>query len=369
MMMTTRRLAFCLAALLLVALLLVAGALRAPPALAQGFGWSAQTLGRIDGLIDLRASPHSPSGLIALTRDGGWRALAFDGEALTDAGAAPFMGKLAPPEIIPHGRVGVAPGAPPAPDDPTAATTPNAAWFEGATRRYGHGVLGDAVEGSVLQVAFADRRILAHRLPESAVFEDLEPRILDADGDGTLEVLAIKAYLDRGATLALYAAPAGADRLVELAEAAPIGRQNRWLNPAGAADFDGDGRPEIAVVRTPHIGGLLIHYAWDGASARLVEERRVAGYSTHAIGSQALGLAAIHDMDADGRPDLVLPKQDRRMLAVVTVTDAGFAETARLMNPAPVAASLVVVDLDRDGDAEIVWGLEDGAIRALSRVD
>ena len=341
-------------------------------AAAQGIGWQVSGAGQIDGLVDLVASPHAPSGLIALTQAGGWRALALQtgpaGPRLVDAGEAPFMGKLAPPEIIPDGRVGVAPGATPAPDQKNAAGTPSAAWFEGPTRRYGHGVLGDAIEAEILQVAFADRRILAHRLPDDAVFEDLEPRIVDADGDGDLEVLAIRTELSRGAAIALYDAHAGDRDLREVARSAPIGRSNRWLNPAGVADFDGDGAPEIAVIQTPHIGGVLIHYAWDGRSQKLVEERRVAGYSTHAIGSRALGLAAIFDLDGDGRPELILPRQDRRIVAVVGVTDEGFVERMRITNAGgPVATSILAVDIDRDGQTEVIWGLSDGSIRVFSR--
>jgi hypothetical protein len=62
-----------------------------------------------------------------------------------------------------------------------------------------------------------------------------------------------------------------------------IGRANRWLNPAGIADFDGDGIKEIAFIQTPHIGGTLFFYREeDGEMNRLA---RFAGVSNHAIGS------------------------------------------------------------------------------------
>jgi hypothetical protein len=137
---------------------------------------------------------------------------------------------------------------------------------------------------------------------------------------------------------------------------------------AAVADFDGDGAPEIAVVRTPHIGGILIHYAWDGTSRRITEERRIEGYSTHASGSVALGLATPFDIDGDGRVELILPRQDRHLLAILGMADGAFEERAVIASSAaPVAASIVAVDLDRDGDTEIVWGLADGSIRALTR--
>jgi hypothetical protein len=351
-------------ALLLIALTPAAAAAQGPP-------WAPTTLGAIPGLVDLRASPHTESGLVALVDGRGWRALALEDGRLVDAGEAPFMGRLAPPEIIPDGRVGVAPGLPPAEDDPAAATAPSAAWYEGPTRRYAHGALGDAVEAEILQTAFADRRILAHRLGPDAVFEDLEPRIVDADGDGVHEVLTIKAFLERGAAIALYGPNAAGDALREIAASAPIGQANRWANPVGVADFDGDGRPEIAVVDRPHIKGDLVFYRWDGAGREIAEVARHPGFSNHAAGSTALGLSAVIDLDGDGRPELLAPGRDRKTLRAVTLqADGDLADRLRVYNAgAPIGASIVPVDLEKDGATEIVWALENGTIRALRRTD
>ena len=72
----------------------------------------------------------------------------------------------------------------------------------------------------------------------------------DMDGDGSNEILVIKSYLDRGASMALFKSTG--DGLARIAQSAPIGRANRWLNIVGAADFDGDGKKEISAVITPH---------------------------------------------------------------------------------------------------------------------
>jgi hypothetical protein len=197
------------------------------------------------------------------------------------------------------------------------------AWYTAPTDRYSHGILGDAIEAASLIVE-RDGATLRYDLPEDSVFEDLTPRIVDADGDGEPEILTIRSYLDRGATIALFGIRDGAITL--LAEAAPIGTANRWLNPAGVADFDGDGDPEIAVIRTPHIGGILILYTWDHASGRLVEESRKNGYSTHAIGSRALGLSLVIDWDGDGITDLLVPRQDRKELVALSMAGGQFQE-------------------------------------------
>lgn len=243
--------------------------------------------------------------------------------------------------LIPHGRVARAMGV--------------AAWFAGPTERYGHGVLGDEIEAESLVVARGGRTF-AHSLPADSVFEDLEPRILDLDRDGAPEILAIKSYRDAGATIALYGLRDGG--LAPLAEAPPIGTAFRWLNPAGAADYDGDGALEIAVVQTPHIGGELIHYAWDGGPV-LSEERRVFGYSTHRIGSTVLAMSTTLDWNGDGRPDLLLPRQNRAVLAVVTVIDGRFRELAHFAHDAEIATPLL-----KDGEG-VVYGLEDGTVWRL----
>jgi hypothetical protein len=67
-----------------------------------------------------------------------------------------------------------------------------------------------------------------------------------------------------------------------VAQSAPIGAPNRWLNPVGVADLDGDGVAEIAAVTTPHIGGVLRIYRRTGEV--LAEVTSLAGFSNHEYG-------------------------------------------------------------------------------------
>ncbi len=236
-------------------------------------------------------------------------------------------------------------------------------WLVGQTSRYAHGVLGDAVEAGGLEVLLADGRRLRLELGRDSVFEDLTPRLADLDGDGRDEIIVVRSYLDRGAALAVYGVVGG--RLALLAETAPIGRPNRWLNPVGAADLDGDGTLEIAYVETPHIGGTLRIVVYD--DGRLVERASLTGFSNHAIGSRALGLSALLDLDGDGLPDMIVPDAGRRALRVLAFDGARLVARATFDLPAPAAGDFVAGDRDGDGRVEVAVPLADGRVALLGR--
>ena len=212
------------------------------------------------------------------------------------------------------------------------------AWLADPTGRYQHGALGDFIEASTLKVRLRDGTELRYPLVDDSVFEDLEPRLVDLDGDGRDEVLVVRSSPQAGAALAVFGVRDG--RLVKLAEAAPIGRGNRWLNPVGVADLDGDGVPEIAVVLTPHIGGTLVVYHYSGSA--LIERARLPGFSNHVLGSLELAMAAILDANSDGQPDLILPSADRRTLRAIAFGAGGLREIATVSLPAPAQGNFTV---------------------------
>ncbi|WP_349371302.1 VCBS repeat-containing protein [Salinarimonas sp.] len=212
------------------------------------------------------------------------------------------------------------------------------AWLAEPTTRYAHGVLGDAIEAGALVVETRGGERLIHRLPERFVFEDLTPRLADLDGDGRDEVIVVRADARLGAALVVYGVEGGA--LVQEAASEPIGRANRWLNPIGAADLDGDGAMEVAWIETPHIGGVLRVASWrDG---RLVPRDALRGVSNHALGATALGLHALVDRDGDGTPDIVAPVQARDALVVVDFRGGRLVEAERIALPGRVAGDIRV---------------------------
>jgi hypothetical protein len=227
------------------------------------------------------------------------------------------------------------------------------AWLAEPTTRYRHFVLGSQFEAASLRVALRDGRMLTLRLPETSVFEDRRPRLADLDGDGTDEVVVVRSYLDRGAALAVAGIRGG--KLEIIAETPPIGIPHRWLNPAGIADFDGDGRLDIAYVEAPHVLGRL--RVWTLGAQGLKEIASVVDTSNHALGSGQLGLAAVADFDGDGVSDLAIPSLDRRTLRLLTFK-GGARELARKALPSPAASDFAIEF--RAGRPVVVVGLDAG---------
>jgi hypothetical protein len=186
-----------------------------------------------------------------------------------------------------------------------------------------------------------------------AVFEDRAPRLADLDGDGVPEIVTLKSYRDRGAALVVIAKRN--DRWEIAAETPPAGEPQRWLNPAAIADFEGTGRLQIALVRRPHLDGVLELWAYEGG--RLVRRAEKAGYANHAFGQSAQDLAAV--LDTPTGPELALPSLDRRSLAILSFK-GGIVERARVALPAAVLTGVAALGQRRD--THLLVGLEDGRV-------
>ena len=309
--------------------------------------WRPEIIARVPGLVNIWRDPDSGR-VILVAADRLYRLSLARGRAIVSplkAATAPTP----PADALPHGRAASGRGR------------IASAWLAEPTTRYGHGVLGDAIEGAALKILTKTGDVLTHRLPDDSVFEDLEPRIVALD-DGE-EVLVVRSYLARGGALALYQITGG--RLETLAESKPIGQPNRWLNPVGVGDFDGDGRIEIAAVVTPHLSGKLTLYRREGTVLARIAER--AGYSTHFIGSTVLAMRAIADIDGDGVVDIILPSLDRRRLIAVSFAGGKSRELRSAAHARPIVTAIVAADLDAQGELDFVYGLEGGAVVLIRR--
>ena len=312
--------------------------------------WMPTTLGTVKGLRNLVLDPQSGAVLVE-TAKGYLRVV--DGRLLP---ASPPK-RPAPPDrarptdAIPHGRA------------VEGARDIASAWLSDPTRRYGHGVLGDQIEAGALSVRTASGTVARYVLDEDSVFEDLMPRLHDLDGDGRDEVIVVRSYLDAGAAVAVFGLDG--DRVVRRAESPPIGQSHRWLCPIGMADFDGDGRIEIAVVETPHLGQTIVIYRQFGE--KLVEVARRHGHSNHFIGSTTLDMSAVLDVDGDGIPDMVVPTGGRGRLVALSFVGGKFKEIARTPHGAEIVTAVIAADLDGNGTADLVYGRRDGRVELIRR--
>jgi hypothetical protein len=211
-----------------------------------------------------------------------------------------------------------------------------AAWFADPTDRYRHFCLGTEHEPASLVVALKDRRTVQFTLPADSVFEDRAPRLIDVDGVDM--ILTVRSYLKSGAALCLLGV--GNNELEIVAETPPVGQPFRWLNPVGAADFDGDGVLDLALVRTPHIGGVL--QIWTARGGKLEQTYEIDDVCNHVIGSPHQALSVIADFNGDGRPDLAVPSQDRRRLRFLSFSKGRVSEFGRVELTAPASENFVL---------------------------
>lgn len=207
------------------------------------------------------------------------------------------------------------------------------AWLGSPTARYPHQALGSAQHaGSLHVLARASDGSLnefVHQLPVHRVFEDRVPRLADLDGDGRDEVIVVQADALKGAALVVLGLRDGA--LVELARGPHAGSTFRWLNPVGVADFDGDGRLDVASVTTPHIGGVLTlhHYR----PPDLLPYARAMDASNHRMGALEQQLAAIVTLPGQ-RPAIIVP--DMQHTALHALRWEGSGKWLELNKPLPL---------------------------------
>lgn len=159
--------------------------------------------------------------------------------------------------------------------------------YFGATERYTHGVLGDAIEadGLLVEVQQDEKKVCDFMMAgENRVFEDTSPRLVDIDQDGINEVIAVASHQDYGARLELYGYQSQQFTLIAYTDY--IGTRNRWLAPVGAADFNDDGILDIAYIETPHLGKRLSIVTPKGTN--LEELYTKSAYTNHRIGDSVI---------------------------------------------------------------------------------
>ena len=201
------------------------------------------------------------------------------------------------------------------------------------TTRYTHGILGDAVEAGQL-VVLRNGISYVHTLGDQYVFEDLKPRLFDVDGDGQVEIIAIRTHVQKGAGIVIYKIEN--ETLTEFAWVEEIGNAFRWLNIAAIYDLDSDGIVELAWIQTPHIGGTLrVARVQTGKLAVLAES---SFYSNHAIGEINLCLSVVTQLG--NVTTLYVPTQDRRQIVGFQFSGGSLQNTETITQTVDFSQSL-----------------------------
>ena len=226
----------------------------------------------------------------------------------------------------------------------------------GPTGRYDHGVLGDALEASAIEVRDGDGPVSRIAVGSAEVIEGTSAMVVELISDDLgPELLVTVSDGDDGARLRAYALDGSV-----VAESEPIGQGYRWLHQIGAGRLAPDGELEIIAVRTPHIGGSVEAY-------RLVDDRlelvaSTSGYSSHQLGSANLDMALLADADGDGRLDVVVPTQSLDELAVLARTADGFSQLDRLALDGRLSTNVAATPT-QGGGLVLAAGTDDGKLR------
>lgn len=189
----------------------------------------------------------------------------------------------------------------------------------GDSNQYQHGILGDRVEANgfaIIRIEDSPYILHQYNLSDQSVFETLQPIWIDINNDQINEIVITRSNLSSGAELQVYTEDGQL-----LASSAPIRKGFRWMHLLSVAPFGPDGELELAVVRTPHIGGRLEFYRIYNKKLEIVHARN--GYSTHRMGSRNLDTALAGDFNNDGDVELLLPTQDFQQLDVIKRTKLG----------------------------------------------
>lgn len=172
----------------------------------------------------------------------------------------------------------------------------------GPTDRYGHGVLGDAVEATQVRIVDVTAGTVTDTVvPEGRVIEGVRPLVGDLTGDGATDLVVTTSAEADGARLEAWLL-AGRGRRIGPA----IGAAGRWRHQIAIAPTDPAGGSEVVEVVTPHLDRIATF--WHAGDQLLEATGDVPdALVSHDLGSRSMEDAAVVDVDGDGVRELVGP--------------------------------------------------------------
>jgi len=237
-----------------------------------------------------------------------------------------------------------------APAAPSGDVVDRVALMPGATSTAGDLALGMAAGSSMrYSVAAAGVGALVGGAPDAPAGKVRQLVVADLDGDCRRDIVVVS----DGAPLAAWRdAGDGTFTLMTMVGAA-------GMVTAAAGDVDGDGTVDLVAA------GPKEAHVWLNDGAGHFRE----GSAGLDVAPSDATIAALGDLDGDGNLDLVLGQGNTTAaVARVYLNDkAGtghFTFTPAALPPKPArAASLALVDLDNDGDLDVVMGTLAGSMR------
>lgn len=221
---------------------------------------------------------------------------------------------------------------------------------------YQHGVLGDAIEAKGLSLVNQNEGTV-NRLGiySDQVIEGIAPIWTDLNSDGVREILLTLSNRQGGAQLLVMDENGGT-----IAQSDPIGTGYRWRHQIAAAPIGPDREMEIVDVLTPHIGGVVEFFRMEGA--KLVKVAEISGYTSHVIHTRNLDMAFVGDLNADGRLELLLPRQDLTSLGILQRNETGVEVVGALPLEGGLTSNLAAIPLP-DGSMAVAAGMGSGMLR------
>lgn len=226
------------------------------------------------------------------------------------------------------------------------------------TNRYNHGVLGDNLEAASITLIETLPKVRVSSkisLPQNEVVEGIAPIWVDLTGNGQREIVVTISDLNLGAGIVVFS-----ETGERLAEGSKMGQPYRWRHQIAAAEFLTGEEPELAVVRTPHIGGVIEFYRLEEGNLNLVAE--LPGVTSHVMGSRNLDMSAAGDFDGDGSNELLVLDPSLSELIAVQRTADGAEFDWVLPIEGTLSTNLAAVTLP-DGDIALGLGRTDGVLR------
>jgi len=212
------------------------------------------------------------------------------------------------------------------------------AWLFEETFDYDHGVFGNTIEAKSIAIILYNEKKLTFTLDDNHVFEDKKVRLFDIDRDGQDEMFVITTHLKKGATLGMYKVLG--EKIVKVTDTGYLNHSYRWLNVVGFGDFDGNGVLNTALVKTPHIGGILTIYEYK--ENKQIQKYEKYGFTNHYMGSKELGMSTVANLNEDKIDEIIVPLFDRETIKVLNFRDGRYNEIKTMQHNSSIDSAITL---------------------------